>query len=141
MIYGSRLRATIGLALLLAGCSGDAPPPHAPQFEPRARVEAQTPRVTSSRLDLTGLPREAGEVIERIARGGPFSYRQDGTTFQNREARLPRHPRGYYREYTVPTPGERTRGARRIVTGGHPPEVYYYTGDHYRSFTRIPERP
>jgi guanyl-specific ribonuclease Sa len=142
MIPGSRLRSALACALLLlAGCGSDAPPPHAPQLETGHRIEAPAPRGALSRLDLSGLPPEADEAIERIQRGGPFPYRQDGTTFQNREARLPRQPSGYYREYTVPTPGERTRGARRIVTGGHPPEIYYYTSDHYRSFTRIPERP
>ncbi|MCB1886893.1 MAG: ribonuclease [Rhodocyclaceae bacterium] len=88
-----------------------------------------------------GLPAEAVDTLALIRRGGPFPYRKDGTTFQNREGHLPRKPRGYYREYTVPTPGERTRGARRIVTGGHPPEVFYYTEDHYRSFRRIEEQP
>lgn len=88
-----------------------------------------------------GLPPEAVETLAAIAKGGPFPYRKDGTVFQNREGELPRMPRGYYREYTVPTPGERDRGARRIVTGGDPPEVYYYTSDHYRSFRRITPRP
>ena len=83
------------------------------------------------------LPPEAADVLRRIAAGGPFEHRQDGGTFQNRERRLPRQPRGYYREYTVDTPGENDRGARRIVTGGDPPSEYYYTDDHYRSFTRF----
>lgn len=86
------------------------------------------------------LPREALVTLDLIERGGPFPYRKDGTVFQNRERMLPERPRGYYREYTVPTPGENDRGARRIVTGGHPPEVYYYTADHYRSFRRIDPR-
>lgn len=83
------------------------------------------------------LPAEAHEVLARIARGGPYQHRQDGGTFQNRERRLPPQPRGYYREYTVETPGENDRGARRIVTGGDPPSEYYYTDDHYRSFRRF----
>jgi len=58
-------------------------------------------------------------------------------TFGNYEGLLPKQPRGYYREYTVETPGARTRGTRRIITGGNPPEVYYYTDDHYRSFRRF----
>ena len=66
--------------------------------------------------------------------GGPFPYRKDGSVFQNREKLLPRMPRGYYREYTVATPGARDRGARRIVAGGEPAEVFYHTRDHYRSF-------
>ena len=83
------------------------------------------------------LPPEAVATLEQIERGGPFPYDRDGSVFQNRERRLPDQPRGYYREYTVPTPGARDRGARRIVTGGQPPEVYYYTDDHYRSFRRL----
>ncbi|HET9693411.1 MAG TPA: ribonuclease domain-containing protein [Steroidobacteraceae bacterium] len=84
-----------------------------------------------------GLPPQALATLEAIARGGPFAYDRDGTVFQNREGLLPQRPRGYYREYTVATPGSRDRGARRIVTGGDPPEVYYYTDDHYRSFRRL----
>lgn len=80
------------------------------------------------------LPPEAHATLERIARGGPHPYRKDGSVFQNRERRLPAQPRGYYREYTVDTPGSDDRGARRIVTGGDPPTEYWYTDDHYRSF-------
>ena len=89
---------------------------------------------------LAGLPPEAIETIALIQKGGPFPYRKDGTVFQNREGLLPQKPRGYYREYTVPTPGSRDRGARRIVTGGKPPEVFYYTHDHYRSFRQVEPR-
>ncbi len=88
-----------------------------------------------------GLPPEAIDTLALIQRGGPFPYRKDGTTFHNRERLLPARPRGYYREYTVPTPGSRDRGARRIVTGGDPPEVFYYTADHYRSFRPIEPLP
>lgn len=77
----------------------------------------------------------AREILALIDRGGPFRYRQDGVVFQNRESHLPRQPRGYYREYTVPTPGAKTRGARRIVRGTN--GETYYTNDHYRSFTRL----
>ena len=83
------------------------------------------------------LPPEAIETLRLIERSGPFPHRQDGTVFQNRERLLPDRARGYYREYTVPTPGARDRGARRIVTGGDPPDVFYYTEDHYRSFREI----
>jgi ribonuclease T1 len=84
-----------------------------------------------------GLPPEAIETLRLIEHGGPFPHRQDGTMFQNRERLLPDRARGYYREYTVRTPGARDRGARRIVTGGDPPHVFYYTEDHYRSFREI----
>jgi guanyl-specific ribonuclease Sa len=83
------------------------------------------------------LPPEALDTLALIEAGGPFPYDRDGTVFQNREGRLPSQPRGHYREYTVPTPGSRDRGARRIVTGGDPPVEFYYTDDHYRSFRRI----
>ena len=87
------------------------------------------------------LPREAHQVLRDIATDGPYDYSRDGTTFQNRERLLPQHERGYYREFTVRTPGSKDRGARRIVTGGKPPTEYYYTDDHYRSFSRITEIP
>ena len=86
---------------------------------------------------VAALPAEARETLKLIDAGGPFPYRRDGITFQNRERRLPEQARGYYREYTVPTPGSRDRGARRIVTGDKPPVVFYYTADHYQSFRRI----
>jgi ribonuclease T1 len=96
-------------------------------------------------VQLRELPREAHEALARIKRGGPFPYRRDGSTFGNRERRLPLRPRGYYTEYTVPTPGSRDRGARRIVAGrgatGDPATSgeYYYTDDHYESFRLIRE--
>lgn len=83
------------------------------------------------------LPKEARETLALIRAGGPFPYPQDGRTFQNREKLLPQRSRGYYREYTVKTPGARDRGARRIVSGND--GEFYYTADHYRSFQRIIE--
>lgn len=83
------------------------------------------------------LPAEARETLRLIDAGGPFPYRRDGIVFQNRERRLPEQPKGYYREYTVTTPGSKDRGARRIIAGDKPPGVFYYTGDHYKSFRRI----
>jgi ribonuclease T1 len=85
--------------------------------------------------DLAGLPQEAAETLERIADGGPFPFDRDGIVFENREGLLPDEPSGYYREYTVVTPGEDDRGARRIVTGRG--GEAYYTDDHYDSFVRI----
>lgn len=78
---------------------------------------------------------EVQKTLDLIERGGPFPHTQDGTVFGNRERRLPQHPRGYYREYTVRTPGARNRGARRIVRGDG--GELFYTRDHYRTFTRI----
>ncbi|MBN8736184.1 MAG: ribonuclease [Xanthomonadales bacterium] len=80
------------------------------------------------------LPPEARHTLALIASGGPFPHSQDGVVFGNYEHLLPNKPRGYYHEYTVETPGAHDRGARRIITGGDPPGVYYYTDDHYRSF-------
>jgi ribonuclease T1 len=90
---------------------------------------------------LTSLPPEAREVYAQIRKGGPFRYDRDGVVFGNRERLLPAKSRGYYREYTVPTPGAKNRGARRIVCGGEPraPDACYYTDDHYQSFRRIRE--
>ena len=88
-------------------------------------------------VTLAALPGEARETLTLIKNHGPFRYRQDGTVFGNREGRLPRHKQGYYREFTVPTPGARDRRARRIVAGRG--GEYYYTDDHYNSFRRIRE--
>jgi guanyl-specific ribonuclease Sa len=124
-----RLFLLLSLATLLSGCA----PPSAPESAPRAQSFAPPSHA--------GLPPEALDTLALIQRGGPFPYRKDGTTFQNRERLLPNKPRGYYREYTVPTPGAHDRGARRIVTGGDPPAVFYYTADHYRSFRPIEPLP
>ncbi|HSS69648.1 MAG TPA: ribonuclease domain-containing protein [Casimicrobiaceae bacterium] len=85
------------------------------------------------------LPPEARATLESIHRGGPFPNSRDGVVFGNREHILPAQPRGYYHEYTVPTLGVRTRGARRIVCGGDVTSVSecYYSDDHYQTFRRI----
>jgi len=94
-------------------------------------------------VPLHELPPEARETLVLIRQGGPFPYRRDGTVFRNFERRLPSRPRGYYREYTVRTPGLSHRGARRIVAGAGPDRdvrtsgEYYYTDDHYDSLRRI----
>lgn len=86
-------------------------------------------------IRLNELPPEARDTLRLIARDGPFPYSKDGVVFQNREGLLPRRPSGYYHEYTVITPGESDRGARRIITGEN--DEFYYTDDHYDSFKRI----
>ncbi|TSE23549.1 Guanyl-specific ribonuclease Sa3 [Tepidimonas sediminis] len=91
-------------------------------------------------VELAQLPREAQQVMQLIRQGGPFPYEKDGTVFFNRERLLPPAKRGYYREYTVPTPGLSHRGARRLVCGGWTPtapDACYYTADHYASFRRV----
>lgn len=95
------------------------------------------PALGGERVGVDALPPQARETLRLIDRGGPFPYPRDGVVFNNFERRLPLRPRGYYREYTVPTPGLRNRGARRIISGGEPPVVFYYTGDHYQSFREI----
>ncbi len=107
----------------------DAPvdaPLNAPNYEPTSSLPL---------VEYANLPPEAHETITLIARGGPFPYDKDGATFQNRERLLPAADGGYYREYTVETPGSSDRGARRIV-GGADGELYY-TADHYDSFREI----
>lgn len=99
-----------------------------------ARPKPRNPAGASALDGTPHLPVEARQTITLIQRGGPYPHSQDGAVFGNRERHLPPRPRGYYREYTVRTPGLKHRGARRIVTGGDPPEVWYYTDDHYESF-------
>ena len=88
---------------------------------------------------LANLPVQGQQTYALILRGGPFEFEKDGVVFGNRERLLPNHRRGYYREYTVKTPGSRNRGQRRIVCGGVPqtPDTCYYTADHYASFRKI----
>lgn len=84
---------------------------------------------------LEELPPEARQTLALIRAGGPFPYARDGAVFGNREGVLAKRERGYYREYTVKTPGARDRGPRRVVAGRG--GELYYTDDHYRSFRRI----
>jgi ribonuclease T1 len=97
------------------------------------------PRVYSDTLEIGALPVQARETYQLIHQGGPFPFEKDGVVFGNRERLLPLKTRGYYREYTVKTPGASNRGARRIVCGGAPkaPDACYYTADHYASFRKI----
>jgi ribonuclease T1 len=103
-------------------------------------VAARGPEPQPPAVALASLPEQAQATYRLIHAGGPFPYSKDGTVFGNRERFLPAKARGYYREYTVKTPGSRNRGARRIVCGGQvprQPETCYYTADHYASFSRI----
>jgi len=92
----------------------------------------------AAEIPVAQLPPEARAALALIKQGGPFPYSRDGIVFGNREGLLPAQSRGYYREYTVPTPGLSHRGPRRIVSGGRGGE-YWYSADHYRSFKRIKE--
>ncbi|MFD5080264.1 ribonuclease domain-containing protein [Streptomyces sp. NPDC058371] len=130
------------LTVLLTGCSstdtgssaGTGAPTPRPSTAPSVGATPGwvrgMPTVAEARL-----PAEARATLALIDRGGPFPYAKDGAVFGNFERELPQHPRGYYHEYTVRTPGERDRGARRIVTG-QGGEIYY-TDDHYESFRAV----
>ena len=111
---------------------------------PLAQARSFTDRPAESQLatiQVAELPGQGRETYELIRRGGPFPFGKDGMVFGNRERSLPAEKRGFYREYTVATPGSRDRGARRIVCGGpaRAPYACYYTADHYASFRRIVE--
>jgi ribonuclease T1 len=124
------LLVVLGVVLVVVG-RRDA----APQQDVGAGATSQS----RSGADRTSadLPAEAYDTIDLIRHGGPYPYPRDGAVFMNRERRLPQRETGYWREYTVPTPGEDDRGARRIVAGRD--GELYYTGDHYRSFVRLKE--
>ena len=93
-----------------------------------------TPASPLERLDAVERA-QLEKTVALIEKGGPFPYPKDGTVFSNRERRLPAKPRGYYREYSVPTPGAKNRGARRVVRGSD--GETWYTRDHYETFMRI----
>jgi ribonuclease T1 len=106
----------------------------------QAKGSPDTTGAVSETVRLVNLPKEAQTTERLIRAGGPFPHDKDGVVFGNRERILPKSPRGFYREYTVITPGSRNRGARRIVCGGAVavnPEACYYSDDHYASFRRI----
>ena len=104
---------------------------------PAAAQKEAAPPPAIADIAVADLPSEARETIRLIRKGGPFPYAKDAAIFGNREAQLPRQKRGYYKEYTVKTPGVRTRGARRIVAGAS--GELYYSEDHYNRFRRIRE--
>lgn len=131
--------ALIGLLLLVAGAwlvqhtvSGQH---DAPGLRPADRASTVSSQAGLPVRALSELPPQAAQTWRLIQAAGPFPYRQDGVTFGNRERRLPSRPSGFYHEYTVPTPGESDRGARRLITGGS--AELYYTADHYVSFVMV----
>ncbi|WP_328297618.1 guanine-specific ribonuclease N1 and T1 [Streptomyces sp. NBC_00435] len=132
------------------GCSGKTPAPAAATSTSAsagsgvdvapsgvASSAVPTPRWAKGMATVraAALPQQAREVLALIDKGGPYQYRQDGTVFGNFEKVLPQQKRGYYHEFTVKTPGERDRGARRIVTGGG--GEFFYTDDHYETFKAV----
>jgi len=122
---GTAARNMLLALCLLAGLATPAFARNAPEAMPE--------------VALADLPKEARDVYALIGKGGPFHYDRDGVVFGNREKLLPAKPRAYYHEYTVRTPGVKSRGARRLICGGPAtaPDTCYYTDDHYRSFRRI----
>jgi ribonuclease T1 len=126
--YQAGLAGVLGVAFALS-------PATAAARAPLPSAEVSTP------IPLAELPPQGRATYALIREGGPFPHDKDGSVFGNRERLLPPFKRGYYREYTVRTPGSRDRGARRIVCGGAPrtPDACYYTRDHYASFRRIVE--
>jgi ribonuclease T1 len=151
MSASQRRIAGIGLlavaAVLLVGLwfwsgQGGSSPSASPSLSASpSRSSASAPRDTSGLpvVAVSDLPAEARDTLGLIAAGGPFPYSRDGVVFQNRERILPSKATGWYHEYTVPTPGEGDRGARRIVTGKDGQR--YWSDDHYDSFSVIQEEP
>ncbi len=133
-----RKLSIIALLLLVAIVwwwgSRPAQPVFAPPPIEAPAPAAQVPSGPTPQTRPDFLPPEARDTLRLIAGKGPYPHRQDGGVFGNREGHLPGRPRGYYHEFTVETPGASNRGARRIITGGQPPETCYYTDDHYESF-------
>ena len=126
---------------MLAACGrGRGPESFSQRDATAAAADALHARkgIEADGIDTADLPPEARHTLQLIKGGGPFPFAEDGAVFGNREGLLLAKPRGYYREYTVITPGARDRGARRIIAGRD--AEYYYTDDHYRSFKRIREQ-
>ncbi|MFM9275477.1 ribonuclease domain-containing protein [Pseudarthrobacter sp. NKDBFgelt] len=129
---GATPEATSSSVPAPGAASGQAAPPTPAPPTAAPENPSGLPEVRES-----ALPAEGRRVLNLIRAGGPYRYSQDDQTFGNFERVLPRQDRGYYREYTVPTPGESDRGARRIVSGAGGDK--YYTDDHYESFRFIAE--
>ncbi|MEU3470276.1 ribonuclease domain-containing protein [Streptomyces sp. NPDC006687] len=134
-----RVLGALLLCLALAGVAacGGGSRPAAPAGTRAGASSAPAPAWAKGMATVRAgaLPPQAREVLALIDQGGPYAYRQDGTVFGNFEKVLPQRRRGYYHEYTVRTPGERDRGARRIVTGQG--GEFYYTDDHYQTFKAV----
>ena len=162
MIRARALSFIVALSVLFGACGKDEPrggvqetvasasPAPVSPAESVREAQVRQPEATGGQerdglatVPIAQLPRQAVATLRLIEAGGPFPYEKDGVVFGNRERLLPRHPRGYYHEYTVPTPRARDRGARRIVCGGPKKQIgdCYYTDDHYSSFRRIADQP
>jgi ribonuclease T1 len=137
IVSGLVTALAVVVVLTFAYLSGGGSPVTAPAGSSADACVLPTPGTDGlSWRCLADLPVEGRQTVELIDAGGPFPYDKDGATFNNFEGVLPDQRRGYYREYTVPTPGETDRGARRIVTGDRDRELFY-TADHYETFVRV----
>lgn len=136
---GLRTPAIVVLACLLLWSGIDA--------SARSNSGSQPSQSVIREVAVAALPAEAQRTLQLIKQGGPYPYERDGAAFGNYEKLLPQRERGYYREYTVKTPGIKGRGTRRIIAGCAPAAgrpcgasgERYYTDDHYQSFRRIRE--
>lgn len=143
----------LGVVVALAGC-GMAPQEAAGGATTgspagAASATARSAPADSASADAAGgvkpcrtesLPREVDQAVKAVQKNGPFVRRKDGSTYRNQNRFLPVRAQGFYREYTVRTPGSNSAGARRVVTGGNPkqdPSWYFYTGDHYDTFCQL----
>ncbi|MFK4112896.1 ribonuclease domain-containing protein [Streptomyces sp. NPDC002176] len=139
--YSGRARLFAGvlavLGVLLAGCAGTDTATESPAASQKSGPAASAPAWAKGMATVpeSRLPAEARRTLALIDQGGPYPYARDGIVFGNFEGHLPGHPRGYYHEYTVPTPGVGSRGARRMITGDG--GEFYYTDDHYNSFRAV----
>jgi ribonuclease T1 len=131
------VKALLALAIAVLGTVGlAAVSTAAPVAHPAAAQVACGNTSSYQKVNLSSLPAQATTTVKLIKQGGPFPYpKNDGVVFRNAEHILPLCSSGYYHEYTVPTPGSSTRGARRIITGSA--GEYFYTGDHYATFALV----
>ncbi len=137
LVGGVLLLLVAGWILLVGGGSGEEGAGSSTSATSQRAGGGATPDSGLETVPESQLPPEGQETLDLIRDGGPFPFERDGITFENREGILPDEERGYYAEYTVPTPGEEDRGARRIVSGEEGDR--YYTEDHYASFRQIEE--
>ncbi|MGI8444319.1 hemagglutinin repeat-containing protein, partial [Pectobacterium versatile] len=96
--------------------------------------DIKTGQIFSGTVDLK-------PTLDRIASGGAYPHRNDGTVFKNLPDRgtgkigLPSQPIGYYKEYVHPTPNISGPGPQRVIVGQS--GEAYYTNDHYKTFIKI----
>jgi ribonuclease T1 len=126
------LLGVVGIGLLGAGARSTAP---SASPSPSPSAGSQTPRSGLPGIAVADLPKQARDTLALIDRGGPYPYSQDNTIFSNLERVLPERPKGYYREYTVVSPGSSSRGTRRLVVGAQ--GDIYFTADHYQTFRQV----